>query len=199
MTNSIYLNLAVEDLLSEVVLKTIIKQSGRNIEINTCYNKGGYSELKRKISAFNNAAKITPFLVLTDLDQNLCPSAIIQEWLKQPQHPNLLFRIAVKEVEAWVLADRERFAKFLGIKVQLIPVNVDLIPDPKTVLINLVRKSKNREIRDAIIPRTGSTAKVGPDYNNKLADFVINHWRLQREHPPPLSRGHAFGRNMSFP
>ncbi|MDF2210039.1 hypothetical protein L1F28_15070 [Arthrospira platensis NCB002] len=42
------------------------------------------------------------YLVLTDLDKSECPLAIINEWLKsQPKHPNLLFRVAVKEVESW--------------------------------------------------------------------------------------------------
>lgn len=198
MTNPIYLNLAVEDRLSEVILKTIIKQSDRYFQILTCYNKGGYGYLKKTISGFNNAAQITPFLVLTDLDNNVCPSALIQQWLKVPQHPNLLFRIAVKEVESWVLADQEKFAEFLGIEKKLIPTEVDLIADPKTLLINLARRSKNREIREAIVPRKNSTAQVGPDYNNKLTDFVINHWRVKQAILTSLSLKRTYEKIMSF-
>ena len=64
---------------------------------------------------FNHGAKGTPFILLTDLDKNECAPMLIQEWLTDPLHPNLIFRVAVHEVEAWILADREAFAPFLGI------------------------------------------------------------------------------------
>ena len=69
MTNPIPINLAVEDVLSEIILWEIIKQSKSNIEVGFCYCKRGYGYLKKTINGFNNAAKGTPFLVLTDLDK----------------------------------------------------------------------------------------------------------------------------------
>jgi len=48
-------------------------------------------------------------------------SHIDKKWLPYPKHPNLLFRVAVKEVEAWLLAHRAAFATFLGISDKLIP------------------------------------------------------------------------------
>lgn len=131
MTNSIPINLAVEDAFSEAILKQILWQSQRDFVVGKCYNPGGYGYLKKTIRGFNNAAKGTPYLVLTDLDKKDCPLALIEEWLPQAKHPNLLFRIAVREVESWVLGDREAFAKFLGIKKELIPREVDDLEDPK--------------------------------------------------------------------
>jgi hypothetical protein len=173
------INLAVEDLLSEVVLRTILHQSKRPYQVGVCYCKRGYGYLKKTIQGFNNAAKGTPYLVLTDLDRAECPLRLIEEWLPCPKHPNLLFRIAVREVEAWLLADREAFAKFIGVRKELIPQAVDAIDDPKRTLINLVSRSRNRELREAIVPRPNSTAKVGPDYNGQLIPFVENHWKVE--------------------
>ena len=176
---SIPINLAVEDLLSEVVLRAILRQSNRPYEVGTCYCKRGYGYLKKTIRGFNTAAKGTPYLVLTDLDRAECPLGLLQEWLPYPKHPNLLFRIAVREVEAWLLADREAFAKFVGVQQELIPQDVDAIDDPKRILITIVSRSKNRELREGVVPLPKSTAKVGRDYNGQLIPFVEDYWKVE--------------------
>lgn len=173
------INLVFEDTLSEAVLKEMLKQSQRPFSVGNCLNQRGYGKIKKIISGLNYAAKGMPYLVLTDLDNAECPLVIISEWLTQPKHPNLLFRIAVKEVEAWLLAHREAFAEFLGISVSLIPANVDEIPDPKQLLIYLAKKSKKRNLRDAIVPDRHSTAKIGKDYNGQLIQFVQNNWQVE--------------------
>ena len=91
------INLAVEDALSEAVLQEILKQSQQCFAVGCCYRKGGNVYLKKILPGLNNAAKGMPHFVLTDLDQADCPLAIISEWLTQPKHPNLLFRVAVRE------------------------------------------------------------------------------------------------------
>lgn len=173
------INLAVEDPLSEAVLRAILHQSNRPYIVGNCYSKNGFGYLKKNIKGFNNAAKGTPYIVLTDLDRAECPKELIQEWLPSPKHPNLLFRIAVREIEAWLLADSKNFAKFLGISQTLIPQNVDEISDPKQTLINIARKSRNRELHEAIVPQSNSTAKVGRDYNGQLIYFVNNYWQME--------------------
>lgn len=179
MTNFIPINLAVEDQLSETVVREILKQSQRPFVIGNCYSCGGYGYLKKNINGFNNSAKGTPFFVLTDLDRGECPLELIEEWLSYSKHPNLLFRIAVREVEAWLFADREAFANFLGIRVQLIPDPVDQIDDPKRLLIHLASQSKNRELREAIVPSPRSTSQIGKGYNYTLNQFVTSYWRME--------------------
>lgn len=190
MTNPIPLNLAVEDDLSEAVLQVMLRQAPRRYAVGTCYARGGFGYLRKTINGFNNAAKGTPFLVLTDLDVAECPPTLIKEWLRQPRHPNLLLRIAVREVESWLLADRDAFAKFLGIRVELIPNNADRIADPKKFLIGLTRKSPFASLRKDIVPPQGSNREQGPDYNGRLSWFVWNRWRARRAkaHSPSLRR-----------
>ncbi|MEK7727701.1 MAG: hypothetical protein AAB354_04765 [candidate division KSB1 bacterium] len=131
-----------------------------------------------------------PFLVLTDLDTAECPPALLQEWLPYPKNPNLLFRVAEREVEAWLLAHREAFARFLGIEPRLVPLEVDKLNDPKKVLLMLAAKSKKRQLREAIVPALASTARVGPDYNGQLIFFVETSWEVRRamENSPSLRR-----------
>ena len=184
------INISVEDVLSKSVAETMLKQSTRDFTLGVCYQRNGFGYLKKTVPGLNIAAQRNAYLVLTDLDQNSCPLEIISKWLPQPKHSNLIFRIAVREIESWVLADREQFAKFLGISLDLIPPNVDKISDPKEFLINLARKSKKKELRDSIVPPAKSTAKVGRDYNGQLMSFVNNHWqaRLALENSPSLAR-----------
>ncbi|MCC3470256.1 MAG: hypothetical protein JGK03_05100 [Microcoleus sp. PH2017_25_DOB_D_A] len=184
------INLVFEDVLSEAVLKEMLKQSQRPFLVGSCSNKKGAGDIKKNLPAYNNAAKRMPYLVLTDLDNADCPLVILSEWLTQPKHPNLLFRIAIKEVEAWLLAHRSAFAEFLGISVDLIPGDVDKIPDPKQLLINLAKKSRKRNLRDAIVPDRNSTAKIGKDYNGQLIQFVNQSWQVAsaQTNSPSLQR-----------
>ena len=173
------LNLAFEDTLSEAVLKKIISSSGRPYELGFSYSKGGFGYLKKNIHGFNNAAKGTPFLVLTDLDRYECPPKLLNDWFDVPKHPNLLFRVAVKEVEAWLLADRDGFSKFAGISKNLIDIDIESIPNPKEYLISLAKRSSKRRIRDDIIPKPKSTATQGRNYNDRLIVFVNNLWNIR--------------------
>ncbi len=89
-----------------------------------------------------------------------------------------------------MLACRGSFAKFLGVPEDKIPVDVDDIPNAKAFLINLARKSRKKELRLDIVPREGSTAKVGHDYNGRLIYFVENFWKpdVAKEVSPSLRR-----------
>jgi hypothetical protein len=174
----IIVNIAVEDRLSEAITRKIIKKSQHHITIGTCYCKGGYGYLKRRILGFNRASRITPFFVLADLEDE-CPPIQIKNWLTVPIEQNLLFRIAVREVESWLLADRDGFASFVGVSADIIPNTSDNIDDPKKFLINLTKRSRNRTLREAIVPALGSTARIGPDYNGQLIQFVDNHWDIE--------------------
>lgn len=198
MNNVIPIHLAVEDPLSETVLRVMLQQSGRCYAVGTCYSNHGFGYLKRRIKGFNNAAKGTPFLVLTDLDQTECAPLLIKEWISVPKHKNLLFRVAVREVEAWLLAHRSSFAVFLGISEELIPNNPDELADPKRALIELAARSRKRGLRDSIIPASGSTAKQGPDYNGALISYVQNNWKVKEAVNYSTSLKRAFNAIKTF-
>jgi hypothetical protein len=140
------------------------------------FGRTGFGYLRTRVEGWNRAAQGCPFLLLTDLDQGACPATLIAEWLKQPRHPNLLFRVAVREIEAWLLADATNFAAFTQVDAGRIPPEPESLPDPKATLAELVRRSKSRLIRGDIVPSPGSTAKQGPGYNGTLGEFVRERW-----------------------
>lgn len=174
--NPIPIELVVEDELSETVLRRVLDCANPRYVVGHVYGRSGFGYLRSTIASWNSASKGCPYLVLTDLDAHLCPSALISEWLRTPPHPNLLFRVAVREVESWLLADRVNLARYLGVPEGRMPLDVETLNDPKATLVNMARKSRFRVIRDSIVPRRGSTATQGPDYNNCLSEFVTQNW-----------------------
>ncbi len=190
LMSDIPVNLVFEDSLSGSVLRRLLENSQRKYLVGACYNSGGYGWIKKRIEGFNNAARGMPYLILTDLDRSECPPVLVKEWQIENRNHNLIFNVAVRQVESWVLGCGRAFAKFLGIREDSIPADVDNIPDAKRLLVDLARSSPRRELRSDIVPEDGSTAKVGPDYNGRLIYFVENLWdpNIAKEFSPSLRR-----------
>jgi hypothetical protein len=174
---NIPINLAVEDSLSETVLQKLIQFTGRNFAVGTVYGRNGNGYLKKTIDGWNNAARGAPLLLLTDLDNENCPPSLITSWLSKPKHNNLLFRVAVKEVEAWLIADQS-LARYFRIPAALIPANPEALADPKAEIIRLAERSRSKDIRRSVVPRPGTTARQGPAYNSCLEQFVRENWDI---------------------
>jgi len=188
MVDPIPVHLAVEDELSETVLRAILDQSGRVYSVGTCFRRRGSGYLRKRIGGFNSAAKHTPFVLLTDLDDAECAPKLVEEWLTRGKHHNLIFRVAIREVEAWVLAHRSAFASFLGISQEKVPETPDELANPKMELIGLAGRSRRTALRKAIVPRPGS--KKGPDYNATLSAFIESDWNMNEaaKRSPSLRR-----------
>ena len=176
----ITLNLVFEDILSEFVMYKMIERFGSKYRIGTPYSGGGFGYIKKRIAGFNAASIHVPFFVLADLDNHECPVALMNDWLPaKSRNQNLIFRIAVREVESWILSDRAGFASFIDISIQNIPLKPDLVPDPKQALINLVKKTRKRRIKEDIVPRN-EYAAIGPNYNDRLMEYVLQNWDIDR-------------------
>ena len=140
----------------------------------------GFGQIKSNLPAYNHAASNRPFFVLTDLDvHDACPGGVWTQWMAgESRHPNLLFRVAVKEVEAWLLADRANLADFLEVPESLVPIAIEAVADPKLEIVAIARQSASAEIRHAIVPPAGSSAEVGRSFDRKLIQFVRDYWDI---------------------
>lgn len=192
------IDLAVEDPLSEAVLRRMLERCGQNYAVGAVYNRGGNGYLRTRIRGWNTAAKGKPFLLVTDLDSAACPSALIEDWLSVPKHRNLLFRVAVREIEAWLLADTTGLAAYLAVKPGLVPKRPEDLPDPKRKLLELARVSRRKQIRQDIVPRTGSTAQQGPGYNACLSEFVQSVWDVESAASNSMSLRRTLDRLSTF-
>lgn len=185
------LNLVFEDQISEFVMIKLVSKLGKFV-IGNSYSEGGFGYIKKNIRGFNQASKGCPFFVLTDLDNTTCAPVLITEWVKEPIHPNLIFRVAVREVEAWLLADSEGFSKYTGISEVNFPSNTEQIADPKQTLLEIIKKCRKRDIREDILPKD-EYAKIGPNYNERLGEFVLKYWSIERA----INRSDSLRRTMS--
>jgi hypothetical protein len=189
--NPIAVSLAAEGMLDEIVLRQLIKQSGKSFEVTACYGLRGKDHLRENIVRFNRAAVHKPFIVLTDLDDEDCPPGLIGRWLPHGQHSNLVLRIAVTEIESWLLADAARFADFLGVRADRLPEWPDMTPDPKAFTVSLAQRSRRRSIREDIVPASGTTAQVGRNYVGRLMEFATISWQIDKaacRHSPSLNK-----------
>lgn len=138
-------------------------------------NAHGYSRLKTKTPSFQQmGAHGFPVLMITDLDTKPCPTGMIDDWLGRSPSSGFLFRICVREVEAWLLAHRVAMACFLGVALSRVPIQPESVPDPKARLLALAQHSSYRKIRVGFKPIGTST--IGPDYNRLLGDFIRDSW-----------------------
>ncbi|MBP7460085.1 MAG: DUF4276 family protein [Candidatus Delongbacteria bacterium] len=176
--NPTLINFVFEDQISEYVMRKIINRSNR-YSIGSLYSKGGWGYIKKNIKRFNQASAQCPYFVLTDLDRGNCAPMLIDEWLGSKPNPQLIFRVAVREVEAWLLPDIEGFSRFAGVSQALLERNPESISDPKAMLFEIVKHSRKRSIKEDILPHD-NYARVGPNYNGCLGVFVNEYWDIVR-------------------
>lgn len=125
------------------------RDNPRNIE--EVRGLSGFGQIKKRLPAFNHAAQAAPLLVLTDLDIHApCPGGVWGAWMGgNARNPNLIFRVAVREVEAWLLADRRNIADFLSVPVADVTIAPESSADPKIEIVDLARRSSSQDVVEA--------------------------------------------------
>ncbi len=191
--DAMQITVAVEDLLSESIAHRLLHDYAPNLQPTRTEGLTGYGQLKARFTSFTKMAQYRePVLLITDLDNpESCPLALIQEWRQRlPAEPNLLFRVAVVEIETWLIADRPSISQWLSIADRHVPRLPETLLHPKESLVSLAGRSRKRALREAIVPGPGSTSKVGPGYNDTLGNFALNDWNPEaaRSLSPSLHR-----------
>lgn len=165
---------AVEGMTDEAVIVRLVDHVGGCVE--NVYGGKGKPHLSRKIAGYNNAARYAPWIVLVDLDSGKdCAPQLREAWLPSPA-PFLCFRIAVRAVEAWLMADRETLADYLSVPPNRIHGAPERLNDPKGAMAVLARRSRLKDIREDMAPRDGSGRRVGPVYAARLVDYATTLW-----------------------
>ena len=169
----------VEGTLDEAVLRHIIGFK-TNLKIGVAVSGKGRPYLAEKALSLNRSARGYPVILLADLDNpGACPHQLTQQWLRETDRSRrFLIRFAILAIEAWLLADRSGLSRFLHVSERMVPLNPDRVPTPKIAIVNLARSSRNRAIRDALVPAQGSKAVVGPSYNGELIRYVTQYWDI---------------------
>jgi hypothetical protein len=168
---AVVIQAAVEGLLDQAVAQRLIEEAGATP--GPIYGRHGKGHLQTKIRGYNSAARFAPWLVLVDLDCDKCAPALRTSWLAN-ESPLMCFRVAVREVEAWLLADRLNLARFLRVRLSMIPTNPEGLQNPKGAMVALANASRKKDIQKDMVPRPGSRRTEGPAYTSRLTEFVMD-------------------------
>lgn len=175
MASNVVVTAAVEGDVDEAVARRLARQVGA--AIGDVYGKNGKSALRARVQAYNHAATYAPWLILADLDRDAdCAPPFRAAWLPHPSR-HLCFRVAVRQVEAWIMGDVETLAQFLRVSRATIPADPESIDNPKREIVNIARRSRLGGIRADLVPREGSGRTVGPAYTSRIIEYVETGWR----------------------
>lgn len=170
--------LATEDELSESVGLCLAAEAG--LEVGQQLRRGGFGYLKSRVGRFCEIAMHQPVVLLTDLDRVRCAPTLIAKWMGLQTRPeNFVFRVAVREIESWLLADHDAIRGLLGNRIGKLPLDPDQLPDPKKTLLALAERAP-REVRDDLVAKQGTIASQGLGYNALLGQMVQQTWRPAR-------------------
>jgi hypothetical protein len=134
----------------------------------------GKQALDRRLPGFAVAATHGGrILILRDFDSEAgCVGELVARLL--PCRPTmLLLRIAVRAVEAWMMADRKGLADALRVTESTIPHEPEKLVQPKVAMLLLGRASRSRAVRDVF---HGSWQEQA----GWLIEFAEEHWSVAR-------------------
>lgn len=165
--------LVAEDIPGLAVGRKLIGEA-KHLTVYREENARGHGRLKKNVQSYNEMGRCGfPVLMLTDLDSFECAPAFKRSWLKHDTSTDFLFRICVREVEAWLLGHCSAMAELLRIPMSQIPSDPEQLADPKAALIRLAQKSPAK-IKKALTPV--GTSSIGPGYNELLEAFIRESW-----------------------
>lgn len=183
--------ISAEDPVTKAIIERLLNFCSTNFKVFKEVPARG-SEIKNKIPTLNRLAKIMPVILLTDLDTTACAPKLKQELLNgEVQSANFLINIAIDEGEAWLMADRKGFARYIGVDETIIPQTSmqkmggmkkvkEMTFDIKSSWMlthQIINKAKNAELREQI-SATGKATK-GKEYNSAILPFIKNVWNIK--------------------
>lgn len=191
-------NFSVEGLVDEEVVLKLFRET--DVTPGHQYVCQGIDQLRQKLEGFNAGAHHIPWFVLCDLDRNECPPALRSGLLKKPQAQGLQFQVAVRAIEAWLMADRKTFADFLGVNTGRVPAEPERLPEPKNTVLKLALKSGKKDLRRYFVSRRIRTGKLceGPIYTEEVIRFVQRRWSVKRARAAAPSLERAYARCLTF-
>lgn len=182
--------IAGEDEATRAVIVRLLKDYAPHLHVLGELPARG-SQVKAKIGNFNRLAKDYPVILLTDLDDEPCGPIGKEKLLNgQVQERDFVINIAVDEVEAWLMADRDGFARYFGVPVAQVPVSMPQkmsgrkalpeisVPVKSSWLFthDLMQHSTNAEKKAQVAVSPQDKNSKGKEYNTAVVPFIHDVW-----------------------
>jgi hypothetical protein len=174
-------------MVDDAILRRLLRHT--SLEPGPIQIKEGKQNLLARLSGYNNAARFSPWVVLLDLNSDAPCASEYRGNLLPAESDFMNLRIAVRQVEAWLLADRGHVARFLSVSAERIPRAPEGAVNSKLAMVNIARGSRSRAIVADMVPREGSGRSTGPAYPSRLIEFIDTRWDpdAAEQHSPSLS------------
>lgn len=135
---------AVEGLVDRAVATALLRHV--RLHAGPIHVKGGKPNLLARLEGYNNAARFSPWLVITDLDREACAAAFVERSLPE-RATGMHLRVAVRQVESWLMADAESLSTFLSVPRSGVPSDPDACEDAKREMVALAGRSRRGVVR----------------------------------------------------
>lgn len=191
MGETIYVYISAEDPVTKTVIERLLAHCSPRLQVfKNMPARGG--EIKSMMPQLNNLSASKPVVALLDLDANACAPQLKHDLMQgvEPKE-DFLLNIAIDEAEAWLMADKEGFAKYFGIPSELIPdptmqkmggfIEVQELSFPVKSSWMLTHRwmpqSTNSELKAQMVAQ-GNAAK-GKEYNPAVLPFIKEVWNVE--------------------
>lgn len=178
-----------EDAATKEIVKKILVYCGHNYfhVLKDLPARG--TEIKRNINNYNILSGNNPVILLLDLDEG-CPPELIKALGIINKNHMFIINIAVDEAESWLMADRETFAEYFKVDINVIPqshrtklnghkevVEMDFCIKPSMYLnTRIIPFSRSIDIKQQMLPQAG--AYKGREYNSVMVPFIRDYWNI---------------------
>lgn len=189
------LRVFVEGDTDEPFARRVIEVAGHSTA--AVFVVGGHGMIDKRVERWCKPSNVHPMLVLRDLKPTLgknCAPALVRHLVGDGPHSvTTVFRLAERELEAWLLADRAAVAEYFSVKLSAVPLLPDTEFDPKQTLVNICRSSSSSRIRNGMVPTPSSGRAVGQQFTGLVLSFGRSHWDAARARTasPSLDRAIA--------
>lgn len=188
MTADGWLSIAVEGQTDAEIVRVLL--GALNLPAAGAVYTASKPRITRRLAGYNESAQYRPWYVQIDLDVDFgCAPEAAGQWLPAPSRWMRL-GVARPELEAWLLADRVRCARWLGLSATNLPRYPEDLADAKGELLAIVRRHGSALRRRQLLPQPSGGRQVGPEYEAELVRFANDHWKPHEaaSRSPSLSR-----------
>ena len=177
MGGYVYAQVIVEGPTDIPVVTALMRAAGWNDNQFKVMSANGKGAIDRGIKKYWEAARVLPYVIFRDLDQDAegCPVTLRAQLVEHTpgESPDLLIRIVDQCIESWILADREGVAEFCNRSAASVKPPAS---HHKPYLLSMMKEAK---LKDAV-EEQGRELDFGPAYALHLQRLMTHHWSIER-------------------
>ncbi len=162
-----------ESDLDLVVLQRLCANAG--VRIGRAIARNGKASLDQLVARMvRSSPDVGQWVFVRDLDRDSECAAAYALTHPTPQHVQL--RLAVRQIESWLLSDRRSAARFFGVAESRVPRDPEAEVSAKERLVALATGSRFRTVKEGVGRGLGAHVRVGSEYVGMLSEFVREKW-----------------------